>query len=337
MPGMTGVELFERAAVLAPDSIRILVTGFVDVDSVVAAVNRGKIYKFIIKPFDSDDFRITVRRAIEAYELKREVLRHVAQLEKLVEQRTLDLQGKTHELERALERMQTLSDTDPLTGLKNRRFLYERLDADIALAVRHYDDHGSTDADMDVVFFMIDIDHFKAINDTYGHGPGDAMLVRFAACMQEFFRESDIVVRWGGEEFLVVSRFMPRREASAIAERFRSKIERTTFDLDATTAVKKTCCIGYSSFPPSTREPSAAPWTRVVDLADRALYVAKHSGRNAWVGIEMSAPEANADVLTRCLQQPQAALEQGLIRVTTSLGDGQELRWDAALDSAVSG
>lgn len=195
-------------------------------------------------------------------------------LEAIVAERT----GELAEANAALENM---SVTDALTGLRNRRFLMQRIDDDVALARRQ----GT-----DLVFFLVDIDHFKAVNDQLGHAAGDAVLRQMRGRLEQVFRTSDYVLRWGGEEFLAVARGSSRADGPEIAERLRRAIAEKPFVLDDGRPLPKTASIGFAAFPMD-----ALTWEQVVDLADQALYTAKNSGRNTWVG----APLDEAEPATR--------------------------------------
>ncbi len=117
------------------------------------------------------------------------------------------VRGRTKELEE-------ISLHDPLTGLKNRRYLDPTMQRDVALSVRGA---RSGRAQMDLVFLLVDLDHFKEVNDTYGHAVGDRVLRQCARALEASCRESDVVVRWGGEEFLIVAQNTERRSAEVIA------------------------------------------------------------------------------------------------------------------------
>lgn len=180
---------------------------------------------------------------------------------------------RTRELETAYQRIEEASLTDPLTKLRNRRFLEQAIDADLELASRG---HG------DLVVLLADLDHFKSVNDTYGHAAGDAVLVQLADILRNTFRASDYVVRWGGEEFLVVVRFVGRASAAELAEKLRAAVASHRFALPDGRVIERTCSIGYAAWPAYP----ALAWERVVDRADAALYAAKRGGRNACVGAE---------------------------------------------------
>jgi diguanylate cyclase (GGDEF)-like protein len=177
---------------------------------------------------------------------------------------------RTSELAEANAALENMSVTDALTGLRNRRFLMQRIDEDVALTLRQQ---------TDLVFFLVDIDHFKAVNDELGHAAGDRVLQQMRERLEQVFRSSDYVLRWGGEEFLAVARGSRRDDAPEIAERLRVAIAERPFILDGGQPLSKTASIGFAAFP--SRDLS---WEQVVELADQALYQAKTGGRNRWAG-----------------------------------------------------
>ncbi|MBX2857834.1 MAG: diguanylate cyclase [Cellvibrionaceae bacterium] len=183
--------------------------------------------------------------------------------------------------------LELASYTDHLTGLLNRRHLIKNIEPDIAICLRsyHQKNPGGYPEEANLLFMLIDIDHFKSINDSYGHATGDKIIKQFSQRLRKVFRESDYLIRWGGEEFLVVVRFCKREEASHLAERFRKVVASEAFELDDGPSIRKTCSIGYSVFPFYQDAPMSYSWEQVVDLADKCLYVAKNNARDAWVGV----------------------------------------------------
>ena len=107
MPRLTGVQLCEQLCTLAPSTVRIIVTGYIDIDAIVDSINRARIYRFVIKPFDRHDFELTVQRSVEAFEMKLELDDYVHNLEDKVEQRTLELQQRNDQLQATHQRLQT--------------------------------------------------------------------------------------------------------------------------------------------------------------------------------------------------------------------------------------
>lgn len=215
--------------------------------------------------------------------LRAETLR----LEREVEGRTVELRALSSELARRNADLREASLADPLTGLRNRRFVMQTMPAEVERVLRRLDADAPTgEAPGGLVLFLIDIDGFKSINDRYGHGAGDAVLRQFASRLRVEFREHDDVVRWGGEEFLVIARDLGFDDAARLAARVRERVAAEPFVLDDGTTVRRTCCIGFAPFPFEAARPRAHGWEVVVEAADRALLAAKRLGRDAWIGLE---------------------------------------------------
>ncbi|MFG6413749.1 diguanylate cyclase domain-containing protein [Roseateles sp. DC23W] len=229
---------------------------------------------------------------LTAVRLRTRLLRHrQRELEDKVRQRTAELERLHRTLEEKSQQLLMSSVTDPLTGLHNRRFLTEHIEHDLAASLRRAQETlaaGGQPLDTDSVFLLLDIDAFKRINDRYGHAAGDAVLVQFGARLRSVLRESDYLVRWGGEEFLAVARDTDRARAEELAERMRHVIAATPFNLGEGGDIDITCSIGFACMPFELEKPMARSWQQVVNLADLALYAAKRSGRNAWVGVHMA-------------------------------------------------
>lgn len=159
---------------------------------------------------------------------------------------------------------------DPLTGLLNRRALDERLAQDFSFALRH----GPS-----LVLAVIDLDHFKRVNDTYGHDAGDAVLRQVSARIREQVRQEDLVARFGGEEFVVVMRGAQPSEAVALAERIRHAVAARPVGISGG-SLQITLSIGVAHI----GERSVESASDLFVLADRRLYAAKQGGRNQVVG-----------------------------------------------------
>jgi len=189
------------------------------------------------------------------------------------------------ELERTNVVLQEASLTDPLTGLRNRRYFSATIDGDVGQALRsHADQHDPHTRDL--VFYLIDADNFKEINDRYGHDVGDKVLIEMSRRLSSSIRHSDVLVRWGGEEFLIVSRYTDRTEAELLAQRVLSTVADTPFDLDSTgQTIYRTCSLGWAAFPWFPDNPRAVSYEEVLTLADRGLHRAKDAGKNRAVGM----------------------------------------------------
>jgi diguanylate cyclase (GGDEF)-like protein len=128
------------------------------------------------------------------------------------------------------------------------------------------------------VFYMMDLDHFKDVNDTYGHGAGDQVLKQFSQLLTEVSRDTDTLIRWGGEEFLVVARNTRGSDYMFLAERLRRSVENYQFDICLEEPIHLTCSVGASVFPFLSDWPETLSWDRVVELADACQYTAKPAG-----------------------------------------------------------
>ncbi len=132
-----------------------------------------------------------------------------AELERKVRERTAELEAVSKALEEKSRVLELTSITDPLTGLHNRRYLTQQIDVQVAASLRRASEQGTSNrapVDTDNVFFLVDVDRFKQVNDVHGHAAGDAVLVQMGHRLRAMMRETDHLVRWGGEEFLAVAR-----------------------------------------------------------------------------------------------------------------------------------
>ncbi|OLD18255.1 MAG: hypothetical protein AUI85_05305 [Acidobacteriales bacterium 13_1_40CM_3_55_5] len=198
------------------------------------------------------------------------------------------LRWHSMELQRKNLELQQVSFTDPLTGVWNRRYLEETLAADATLVLRSYqrnqDSDSKKDEQRDLVFIMVDVDFFKRVNDDYGHAAGDELLRKIAQRLSTVMRKSDLLVRWGGEEFLIMSRAADRSGTPVFCSRILDVMASAPFDLLGGVKVRKTCSIGWSPYPWCESAYEAICAEEVIELADTALYLAKSLGRNQSVG-----------------------------------------------------
>ena len=193
---------------------------------------------------------------------------------------------RTRELAEANRRLEVASLTDPLTGLSNRRFLSLNIEPDVRQAVRNaLGTAAPRERNGDLIFYFLDVDHFKALNDRHGHAAGDRVLVELAGRLREAARDTDAVLRWGGEEFLIVSRWADRQAGAALAARLLAAVAGTPFDAAPDHRVEVTCSVGWAPYPWRPEVPNAVHYEQVLSLADRALYMAKREGRNRAVGL----------------------------------------------------
>ena len=188
------------------------------------------------------------------------------------------------ELAKANQVLQEASATDPLTGARNRRFFDTTIAGDANHALRSYQVQELRVSDL--IFYMVDLDDFKEVNDRYGHGVGDQVLLEVTMRINSVIRSSDVLFRWGGDEFLIVSRYSNRAEAATLASRILTAIgNREAGMKDAGIDFRQTCSIGWVAFPWDPREPNAVPLETVLGLADRGVYEAKTLGKNQAIGV----------------------------------------------------
>ncbi len=207
-------------------------------------------------------------------EKNRQAVEHTAQLEQMndeLEAVQTELIRSNRELVQAKSLWERLAVTDMLTELANRRAFQERLREEIARAQRY---------SYPFLLLMLDVDDFKGYNDTLGHPAGDEVLREIAAVMRETVREGDLVARYGGEEFAALLPQTDARQGRVVAERIRDAVERHAFPHR-----RITVSIGAAEFAVDGRD-----FETIIDGADRALFVAKRSGRNQVIFIQDVLP-----------------------------------------------
>jgi diguanylate cyclase (GGDEF)-like protein len=266
MPKKTGIEFLSETYKLIPNTKRIILTGFTDVDSIIDAINNGHIYQYLTKPIEPKEIKSTIQRALETYELEMANVRLLAELEQANKDLESKVELRTAELQTANEELKILATTDPLTKLNNRRHFFELGEQELARALRHQ---------RQFTVLMLDIDHFKRVNDSYGHAVGDEIIKLVPETLTKMLRTSDISGRLGGEEFAIIVPETTAEGAVILANKIREAIAKLTYLTDKQVNVQFTISIGV------------APWyaevggiDKLLDQADQALYVSKENGRN---------------------------------------------------------
>lgn len=283
MPGMTGVELLAKACELYSDTMRILLTGYADLDAVVDAINFAHVTSFLRKPIRPAEIESAVSSAMEIYNLRRSKEQLLAELERRNaelkdKERLLEmsLDEKNRELIRINRHLEELVVRDGLTGLYNHRYFQERTQEEVNRAERY----GHP---LSLVFF--DIDHFKLYNDRNGHPQGDNALVVIASLLRQGSRQSDIVARvrgsdivarYGGEEFVVLLPETGLETSRSVAERLCKVIDAHPFPGEEGLPLGRlTMSGGVAEYPVD-----AGSRDELIQRADEALYRAKAEGRN---------------------------------------------------------
>ena len=229
-------------------------------------------------------------------------LDEMSRLKDELENKEHSLRWHSLELQRKNLELQEISFTDVLTGVWNRRYLEEILPAEAGQVLRNYQRARGSDVrkldHRDLVFIMVDMDFFKQVNDRHGHPAGDKLLQLVAQRLSTVVRKSDVLVRWGGEEFLIMSRSADPSGTAAFCRRVLEVMATEPFDLGQGITVKKTCSVGWAAYPWNRGAFEALCAEESIALADAALYRAKALGRNQAVGIvPTDAVTRNSEVL----------------------------------------
>jgi len=238
MPGMDGLQLTEIVK-NDHDADVIVMTGYSGDYSYEEAINKGAS-DFVFKPVRFEELLLRLKRVIKERELSRQRARMLGEL-------------------------QNLAITDGLTKLYNSRHFYNQLEMEMGRCQRYR--HPLS-------LMMMDIDHFKQYNDTYGHLEGDKVLVRIARIISDGLRTIDSAYRYGGEEFTAILPETKGEEAQKVAERLRSAVEAEVFAPDDTTRVSVTISIGVTALRPKEKK------SEFVQRADQSMYLSKQNGRN---------------------------------------------------------
>jgi diguanylate cyclase (GGDEF)-like protein len=296
MPGMTGTEFLAHIHGEHPDAIPLLLTGYADIESVITAINTGRVYRYLVKPWNPDELVAAVREAGEKYalidqnrRLTQELIAANAVLEQRVRERTDELEQKNAELEytRAIleakqselvalnARWELLATTDGLTGVQNHRMFQELLVLEVARARRYR---------TPLALIMVDVDHFKHYNDTFGHPAGDQVLRIVARLLREHSRTTDVVARYGGEEFTILLPSTEHVGALAQAERLRAAIATAAWSERAITASFGVATLNIDDH----LRDGVALGAALIAAADGALYQSKTQGRNRVTGASLT-------------------------------------------------
>lgn len=233
-----------------------------------------------IHPDDRSQVEAAVMKSLktgQAYEIEHRIvlaedtLRYVkekGEVKKSAGGKTIGMVGTVQDVTDIIllqNKLRNLATTDELTGAANRRQLFSRAEALLQKAIRYKNAFS-------VLFF--DLDHFKEINDSYGHPAGDEVLQQLTAIVQSLLRDTDILARYGGEEFCILTPETDEQNAAVLAERIRSSIESQEITLKTGTSLKLTVSVGVTDF----RDTDTV--STLIERADQAVYRAKQLGRN---------------------------------------------------------
>lgn len=276
MPRRTGIQLLEWVREHSPNTVRLLMTGYAELEDAVDAINRGHVYYYLLKPWRTEELLQILRNAADKYRLERrqdELLAELRQLNRELEQRvaerTRELEQANHLLQQRTRELERLALTDPLTGIFNRRAIEELARFELKRHARYPNA---------VALGILDADHFREINATYLLTGGDAVLRGLANILATSLRETDSVGRVGGEEFLLIARETNEEGAARLAERIRSTVESTPIAYQGQ-SIAITVSIGFAAADVGVE----IEYETMYELAANALRQAKELGRNRCV------------------------------------------------------
>jgi len=268
--------------------------------------------------------------------LTRHNLDEMCHLKDELESKEQSLRWHSLELQRKNLELQEISFTDSLTGIWNRRYLEEIITAEAGQVLRNYQRARGSEIrkldHRDLVFIMVDMDFFKEVNDEHGHPAGDRLLQLVAQRLTTVVRKSDVLVRWGGEEFLIMSRSTDPGGTPAFCSRILEVMSAEAFELGHGVSVRKTCSVGWAAYPWCRGAFEALCAEESIELADSALYRAKALGRNLGVGIvatDTALRNPDAIVLSE-LQQPNCAVARMIRTECPAPGTLPPMESDAA-------
>lgn len=283
MPRMSGVQLLEWVRQHSPRTIRLMMTGFADLEEAVEAINKGQVFRYLFKPWKAEELLEVLRSAAHTFVLERDN-RHLllelqqlndqlremnAELEHRVAERTHALQEAYQELEQKNKMLEKLALTDPLTNLPNRRAMDR-------LAERELRRRDRVPGPLSIL--LIDVDHFKSINERYLLPGGDKVLTDLARALTGSIRAVDSLGRIGGEEFMVIAPYTNMDGAFTLGERIRTSVEQEEFVYkDETIPVRVSLGGAVVEADMETDYDSLKHW------ASAALAEAKRTGRNRCV------------------------------------------------------
>lgn len=253
----------------------------------------------------------------------RRLAQRALRLERRIAERTSELRDKNEALEAALHQLEHISRTDALTGVYNRRFLESMIVEQAHRAEARHARQSTTPVRerKGLVLLMVDIDFFKEVNDRHGHAIGDEVLCAFAGMLLQSVRSEDLVVRWGGEEFVVLMREASLEDGIALARRITANARQTAVQVDGL-RIQRTCSVGLACHPFLPAAPGLVNWSETIDVADQAMYQAKGRGRDGWVALLAPEDATDPQLARRLVRDPQGTLSRGEARMEAERGTG---------------
>lgn len=256
-----GTEFIKILHSSHPLALKILFSENPELDTVIKNINQHQLFGFLPSPWQTDELLLLTEKAKFTFQSQWKTRQENSQLKKQIAQLEDRLSERTTELLKKNLQLQQVSTTDALTQLPNRL----KLDEQFLQAIKQSKRYQTP-----LSIILIDLDHFKDVNDFYGHQIGDDVLQELSELLKNNIRETDLVGRWGGEEFLIICPNLDSEHSEKLAEKLRQLIENHQFK----TVGHKTASFGTSEFRQRDTEET------MLERADKALYQAKGNGRN---------------------------------------------------------
>ncbi len=313
MPRMTGVELFSHLRESLPATIRIIITGFVDVGAIVDAINRAGIYKFVVKPYDQNQLRLEVDRAIEASEERKRIQGQIQDLETRAGDSLRKLERNIEALRRAHAEIARAGLVDELTGLGNRRFLINALDGrEISARQAGADPLDSARS----AFLVLQVDDFAGVNDRHGEAAANAVLRSVAALLRERAPQGGVLVRLDGATFLVHLPAVDEAMARSFARGLANAVAASGVDIGTGEPLRVSCSIGVAGLPFVADNPGLAGWELAYAVAGGALRLARRAGPGSVLALLPAGalPEGFARAVST---DPQPLVDAGVLRAAS--------------------
>lgn len=264
---------------------------------------------YVVKLPSALELAARIRYHVNAYRAQRDreaAIIALLESRRVLEERNIEIEARKQQLEQLNRELSVSVVTDTLTGLHNRRYLRSFLERpQVEVLARSDGAERRRARDQGVTFFLLDLDHFKRINDEFGHDSGDAVLIEVAHRLRQFIRTGDAILRWGGEEFLLVARDADSDTATKLARRMLKVISSDPIRIGHGKTVVITASIGFAPLPFPAPFGARFSVDHVIGLADAAAYLSKHAGRACAHGVMPILGAAPLDPINEPIASPE--------------------------------